>query len=178
MSLFFSNLVFMQILPQNCWRVDRPVAVGFEPWHPSHSMVEVHCLNLSATVDVLVQQIDTVQREAIFMITCAYKGTPIHLFYTETGLEFMQDKWKQYRLIMFHKMINGLAPCHLDGLVPPSVGENTNYRTRMNTNPTLRTVPFAWSTTFLKSFTFQTVRDWNNLDANLQLGKIASFIQG
>ena len=60
--------------------------------------------------NVLVQQIDTVQREAIVLITCAYKCTPTHLLHTETGIEYMQDRQKQHRLILFHKTRGNVNP--------------------------------------------------------------------
>ena len=49
------------------------------------------------------KQIDQVQRNALVMITLAYRRTPTIKLYEETGLETLVDRRKQHRLILYYK---------------------------------------------------------------------------
>ena len=64
------------------------------------------------------------------------------------------------KLVLFYKMINSLAPEYLSSLVPPTVGNISQYNLRNETN--LQTVP-ARSQQYYNSFLPSTTRIWNSL---------------
>ena len=128
------------------------------------------------TSQLMKKKIDQVQREAIVMITCAYHRTQTVKLYTESGLEYLTDRRRNHRLTIFFKMTTGLAPEHLQEILPPSVGDNAFYRTRYNTDSSLRTVPYARTSKFANSFVIQTTKDWNTLEKSFRLeASLSSF---
>ena len=67
---------------------------------------------------------------------------------------------KKHKLILFHKMINGLCPDYLSSLVPPTVGNNTAYSLRNASDyKCIRSNTQLYYSSFLPS----VVRDWNEL---------------
>ena len=76
------------------------------------------------------KMIDQVQRNALVMITLAYRRTPTIKLYEETGIETLDNRRKQDRLVLFYKMVNRFVPDYLCDLVPPPSGENHSYQLR------------------------------------------------
>ena len=70
---------------------------------------------------------------------------------------------EKHKLILFYKMINSLAPEYLSSLVPPTVGNISQYNFRNETN--LQTIP-AISQQYYNSFLPSTTRIWNSLPDN------------
>ena len=118
--------------------------------------------------DSVKKKFDKVQREALIMITCAYQRTETAKLYTETGLEYLSDRRKQHRLSQYFKIVTGLAPEHLQDILPPSAGINAHYRTRHNKDPSVRSVPYARTTKFANSFILKTTREWNALEPSFR----------
>ncbi len=80
---------------------------------------------------------------------------------------------------MMYKMINKLVPPFLSNLVPPRVGERSNYPLR-NSNDF--PIPRSRTRIFSNSFLPSTLRAWNNLDTNAKnassLSTFKSAIRG
>ena len=119
---------------------------------------------------------DQLQREALLMITCGYQRTPTINLYQETGIEYLHERRKQHRLVIYFKMLNNLAPDHLTKLTTPSVLENRQRILRNNQDPTLHVIPYARTTRLAKSFIVHTTRDWNSLDPSCRsISTLAAF---
>ena len=108
-------------------------------------------------------KLDQLQREAMLMITCGYQRTPTANLYLETGIEYLHERRKQHRLVIYFKMLNNLAPDHLAKLATPSITEHRQRLLRNNQDPTLRVMPYARTTRLANSFIFHTTKDWNKL---------------
>ena len=67
---------------------------------------------------------------------------------------------EKHKLVLFYKMIHSLAPEYLSSLVPPTVGNISQYNLRNETN--LQTIP-ARSQQYYYSFLPSTTRIWNSL---------------
>ena len=116
---------------------------------------------------VVKNELDKIQREALLMMTCAYRRTPTLDLYKEIGLETLHDRRKQHRLTLFFKMTNSLLPDYLTSLLPPPVGLQRKYRLRSETNSKL-SVPYASTSKFANSYIIKTTKDWNELDISLR----------
>ena len=119
------------------------------------------------TTQEMKKLIDHVQRNALVMITLAYRRTPTVKLYEETGLETLADRRKQHKLILYYKMINKLVPNYLCDLVPPPSGENCNYQLRSQAQNKL-TVPYARTCRYANYFVINTTKSWNNLDMDVR----------
>ena len=78
----------------------------------------------------------------------------------ETGWESILNRRKKHKLLLFYKMQHNISPNYLSSLVPPSVGNTTNYQLRNSTD--LLTV-HTNSQLYYNSFLSSAIRDWNEL---------------
>ena len=83
-----------------------------------------------------------------------------NLYCLTQGGKVSHQEEKKHQLVLFCKMINSLAPEYLSSLVPPTVGNISQYNLRNETN--LQTVP-ASSQQYYNSFLPSTTRIWNSL---------------
>ena len=74
--------------------------------------------------------IESIQTEAMRIVTGATKLCSIAKLYEGTGWETLQSRCNKQKLQMFYKMVHGLAPSYLNNLVPPSVQEKSQYSLR------------------------------------------------
>ena len=96
-------------------------------------------------------------------------NSPIH----ETGWETLSDRRKKHKLMMFYRMQNGLCPDYLSSVVPPTIGNTTNYPLRNSAD--LLTV-HASSQLYYNSFLPSVIREWNELPEDVRnLPSIATF---
>ena len=72
----------------------------------------------------------------------------------------MEDRRKEHKLILMYKMINNSSPQYRSSLVPPLVGEVSQYNLR---NSRSLTLPRCRTKLYSDSFLPSTVRDWNDL---------------
>ena len=100
------------------------------------------------------------QNEAANIVTGATKLTLIQSLLSDTGWESLTSRREKHKLVLFYKMINSLAPEYISSLVPPTVGNISQYNLRNKTN--LQTVP-ARSQQYYNSFLPSTTRIWNSL---------------
>ena len=101
------------------------------------------------------KQLEAVHNEAARIITSATKLCSIKKFLTDLGWESLQSRRSKHKLILFYKMVNGLAPEYLQTLVPPTVQNTTSYNLRNANN--LRNIR-ANTNLFYNSFLPSTIR--------------------
>ena len=100
------------------------------------------------------------QNEAARIVTGATKLASIQSLLSDTGWESLTSRREKHKLVLFYKMINSLAPEYLSSLVPPTVGNISQYNLRNETN--LQTIP-ARCQQYYNSFLPSTTRIWNRL---------------
>ena len=113
----------------------------------------------------LENKIETVQIDAMRCITGLTISTSKARLYAESGIMPLNKRRKLHRLIMFYKILNGLAPSYLSSLLPIQQADRHRYETRNNdfiTNFRCRTELFR------NSFFPRTIRDWNALPVNIR----------
>ena len=111
--------------------------------------------------------------EAARIITGATKLCSIEKLLSDLGWESPMNRRNKHKLIIFYKIINGLAPNYLHDLVPPIIQEPTNYNLR-NTND-IQTL-HASTNLYYNSFFPSTIRAWNSLPEDIkQSPSISSF---
>ena len=119
------------------------------------------------------KQLEAVHNEAARIITGATKLCSIKKFLTDLGWESLQSRRSKHKLILFYKMVNGLAPEYLQTLVPPTVQNTTSYNLRNANN--LRNIR-ANTNLFYNSFLPSTIRAWNDLSDDVKAApSVASF---
>ena len=67
------------------------------------------------------------RNEAARIVTGATKLASIQSLLSDTGWASLTLRRENYKLVLFYKMINLLAPEYLSSLVPPSVGNIIQY---------------------------------------------------
>ena len=100
------------------------------------------------------------QNEAARMVSGATKLALIQSLLSDTGWESLISRREKHKLVVLYKMINPLASEYLSSLVPPTVGNISQYNLRNETN--LQTIP-ARSQQYYNSFLPLTTRIWNSL---------------
>ena len=120
-----------------------------------------------------INELDKIQNEAARIVTGATKLVSINSLIKETGWETLLTRRKKHKLFLFYKMQNDMSPNYLSSLVPPSVGNTTNYPLRNSSN--LHTI-HTNSQLYFNSFLPSVIRDWNELSEQTRnLPSIASF---
>ena len=75
-------------------------------------------------------KLESVQTEAMRIVTGATKLCSIEKVYKDTGLETLQTRRNKHKLQIFYKMGNRIGPNYLNNLVPPLVQDNSRYSLR------------------------------------------------
>ena len=106
-----------------------------------------------------ILKLESIQIDAIGLITGATARSNIVNLYQEVNLPTIRTRIDNASLIMMYKVLNGLAPSYLNDLVEKEEQERP-YNLRLR-NPLK--VPFCRLETFKGSFIPRTVKHWNNL---------------
>ena len=115
------------------------------------------------------------QNEAARIATGATKLASIQSLLSDTGWESLTSRREKHKLVLFYKMSNYLVPEYLSSLVPPTVGNISQYNLRNETN--LQTIP-ARSQQYYNSFLPSTTRIRNSLpDDTKSSPSVESFKQ-
>ena len=117
--------------------------------------------------------LEKIQREAGRIVTGTTKFVGIEELDAELGWLKLSERRNLHKLYQFFKLENDLSPMYLTNLIPPRVGERTNYPLRNSDHyVTMRTNSRSYSSSFLPS----TIIAWNNLPVTIKSATtIASF---
>jgi hypothetical protein len=116
--------------------------------------------------DYLKQSLESLQLEAARIVTGATKLTSRQLLYDETGLEMLQTRRNNHKLIKFHEMFHKDAPDYLNSLVPPQISETHQHNTRRSNNTVyLNCRTFYYQNSFLPA----SIKLWNNSPNDIRL---------
>ena len=120
------------------------------------------------------KQLDVVHMEAAQIVTGATKLCSIEKLLSDFGCESLQKRQNKHKLIIFYKIINGLAPNHILDLFPPIIKETTNYNLRNADD--IQTL-HARTNLYYNSFFPSTNRAWNSLPEDTKQSPIHFFLQ-
>ncbi|XP_060593627.1 uncharacterized protein LOC132748097 [Ruditapes philippinarum] len=74
--------------------------------------------------------LDKIQNECARIVSGATKLVSLDKLQQEVNWSSLEERRRVHRLILFYKMINGLAPEYLTNLVPPNIGSTSSYNLR------------------------------------------------
>ena len=111
--------------------------------------------------------------EAARIITGATKLCSIEKLLSDLGWKSLQNRRNKHKLVIFYKIINGLAPNYFLDLVPPIIQETTNYN--LQNADDIQTL-HARTNLYYNSLSPSTIRAWNSLPEDTkQSPSISSF---
>ena len=110
--------------------------------------------------DYEVEELEKIHREAARIVTGATRLVSTERLDRETGWDSLACRRNKHKIIMMHKIYNGLSPAYLSALVPATIGANVPYTLRNPNN--IRTVQ-CHSELYYKSFLPSAIRIWNSL---------------
>ena len=121
-----------------------------------------------------LERLDMIQKDAARVVTGATARCSTELLSIDVSWPSLQSRRRYHRLHLFYKIVNGLSPPYLRGLLPVRVADRARYALRTSIN---YTVPMCKTNSFARSFLPYSVNEWNRLDpevrgaSNLQLFK-------
>ena len=110
-------------------------------------------------------QLESIHIEAARVITGATKLCSIEKLFADLGWESLQKRRNKHKLVIFYKILHGIAQTYLTDIVPPLIQDTTTYNLwnagniqnyRVHTN------------LFSNSFFSSTVRAWNDLPNDIK----------
>ena len=81
-----------------------------------------------------LQKLDSIQVEALRVVTGATANSCIDLLYLDTGWVSLSERRRVHSLCIFYQMMQGTAPAYLNALIPPTVAQATSRNLRSAAN--------------------------------------------
>ena len=117
-------------------------------------------------------ELDKIQNEAARTVTGCTKLVSRVDLNKESGWESLAERRRKHRLILFYKMVNGIAQDYLSSLVPATNRPVYNLRNIQNFQS------IACRTNLYKnSFLPATTNEWNNLSQNVRNAESLSYFK-
>ena len=110
-------------------------------------------------------QLESIHIEAARVITGATKLCSIENFFADLGWESLQKCRNKHKLVIFYKILHGIAPTYLSDIVPPLIQDTTTNNLRNAGNIQNYRV---YTNLFSNSFFPSTVRAWNDLPNDIK----------
>ena len=110
-------------------------------------------------------QLESIHIEAARVITGATKLCSIEKLFADLGWESLQKRRNKHKLVIFYKILHGIAPTYLSDIVPPLIQDTTTYNLRNAGNIQNYRVH---TNLFSNSFFPSTVRAWNDLPNDIK----------
>ena len=109
--------------------------------------------------------LESIQLEAMRIITGLRRGTSHQVLYMETQLETLQTRRLNHKLTLMYKIINKHTPAYLFNIIQPFMNTNNTYTFRNNR---IFNVPLTRTNSYKNSFFSSTMNNWNALDDNIR----------
>ncbi|KAJ8310536.1 hypothetical protein KUTeg_012401 [Tegillarca granosa] len=118
--------------------------------------------------------LESVQVECARIITGLRRNCSRTVLYFELGLESLEARRRQHKLITFYKAINGYAPAYLQHIIHPYFPADTGYNLRHSGQ--FFQLPLCRTSSYFNSFLPSTIKLWNELPITIKSAtSIASF---
>ena len=123
--------------------------------------------------DKLANELESLHLDALRTIVGAVKGTSHSKLYEESGFVTLKERRRRHTLVMYFKIVNGLAPDYITKYLPPLVSNINPYHRR---NHLERKVPSFSTTLYQDSFFISSTFSWNTLPYSIKkLTSIGAF---
>jgi len=134
-------------------------------------LLEYGSVLFDSCTNALSEKLEGTQRQAALSITRAYQHTSSPHLLTELGLETLNERRKNSKIILIYKIRHNLTPDYMKTLIPGEVGNDTNIQTRnagsiKNLPKTGKKQPIQ--NYLLKSFIPSAIKLWNNIPPNIR----------
>ena len=110
--------------------------------------------------------LESIQLEALRIITGLRRGTSHEKLYKETGIETLECRRKNHKLILMYKILNNETPKFLADIVEPHINDNTRIRYPLRNNR-LFNPPLCRTESYSKSFFPSTLNEFNQLNIEI-----------
>ena len=111
------------------------------------------------------QTLQKIQNEATRLVTGLTRSVSLENLFKECGWTTLSKRRQQHKRSFMYKVNNGIVPSYIQDLIPPLVGEFSNYPLRNNRNIS---VPFNRTSISQKSCIPSFFRLWNSLEDDLK----------
>ena len=122
----------------------------------------------------LAEELESLHLDAIRTIIGTFRGTSHEKLYTESGFTTLKERRTRHKIVMFHKIINCIAPSYLTTEIPALVSTINPYHRRQ---PLQRQIPPHKLELYKSSFFPSTTLLWNNLSEKIQCSKSISELK-
>ena len=110
--------------------------------------------------------LESVQLEALRIITGLRRGTSHYKLYAETGIETLSSRRSQHKLILMYKILRNETPNYLSNIIEPFIYINENVRYPLR-NTRLFNIPVCRTESYRNSYFPSTLREFNMLQLDL-----------
>ena len=122
----------------------------------------------------LAQDLESLHLDAIRTIVGSVRGTSHAKLYAESGFTTLIERRRRHKIIMYHKIVNGLVPEYLSAKLPPLISDRNPYHLRR----VYEREHQAWDIgTFKTSFFLSTTHLWNDLPEDMQINNSISKLK-
>ena len=105
--------------------------------------------------------LEKLQNEAARIVTGLTRSVSLNNLYKECCWESLKDRRERQKLLFMYKVNNNMTPSYINDLVPPPVGDLSEYNLRDSQNISSIT---ARTTLFQKSCLPSSINLWNSVD--------------
>ena len=113
----------------------------------------------------LSQELDNLHLDALRTIIGSVRGTSHAKLYYESGFIPLYERRRRHKIVMYHKIVNGLTPDYLCAILPPLVSDINPYHLR---RPLEREHLVCHCERYQTSFIVSTTSIWNGLPEHIQ----------
>ena len=114
-----------------------------------------------------LDKLDRIQIDAMRIVSGATARSNINNLYEELAWPSLHERRLKHSLCMMYKIVNGEAPPYLLDLLPTTVGNRSEYTTKLRSAHNIDD-PLAKNSLqcLRRSFFPRTIREWNSIDHN------------
>ena len=117
------------------------------------------------------RELEQIQYEAARIVSGCSKLVSLHDLLTEIGWETLEMRRCKHKLVLFYKMINGLAPQYLSSIVPQRRTIASTYNLR---NQGDFEIPLTRTNLYSNSFIPSVIGEWNALPEQVRTANTLS----
>ena len=125
-------------------------------------VMEYACVVWDGCSEKNSDRLESVQLRAGRIVCGAIKHTSHSIIYNELGWERLSKRRERFKLLLFHKMVHGIAPKYLQDMLPQTVAERNSYQVR-NASGLSQSIVRTRLSLFEHSFLPSSIKLWNML---------------
>ena len=136
-------------------------------------ILEYSCIVWDGCTTEQSNSVEKLQNEAARIVTGLTRSVSLENLYRECGWESLQSRRSNQKLKFMYRATNDIVPTYISNLIPPTVGNSSQYNLRNSHNVM---TPTAHTTTYQRSCIPSAINLWNNLYLEIrQMPSLSSF---